>query len=462
MKALFLKNGTDQDVIIQNILSSNFSQLEIVTANLNDDIIEFLNEAGQISLIIVIVDHQPLTLALQLDKIADCIGILPTIFISSSHVMKSHLKDSILNNQKSNFFVKLPLNSLDLKENVKIVIKLIKETEFEQSVTEFAPEELQPMRIRNFFIFNHVPYDVYIELTSTKFGKIIQKNQNYSHQKIQSYSQKGVKYLYLKKDDSLKFLTTSIKNICKFYEARNMDLKRTILLHQQSVFFIREFIKTLNVTDDVIKLTQLYVESCSQFIRTDSDLGEIFELVIQNRSISFAQQTLLNTYLTRAILLKMDWKSDMAFSKLALASILQDIHLTNEDMIKVRSHNDPYLKSFTEYEQQEFLDHPEKAASIARLFNGFTDVDFILTEHHEHPSGEGFPRGTSLANLTTISCIFILTTNFVAKLSQYPSPYNHTMLKEVLNSLKGVFSSGNLKVPFKELEKVIKAIVAKS
>lgn len=83
------------------------------------------------------------------------------------------------------------------------------------------------MRLRNFYLFEQVPYDVYIELTSTKFGKVITKDKFYSHQIIQNYSRKNIKYLYLRKDEHLKFLDTSIKNLLKIYDAKLSDKKST-------------------------------------------------------------------------------------------------------------------------------------------------------------------------------------------------------------------------------------------
>lgn len=453
---MFLKNGIDTDRTIVNIIKTNFTQLEVVVGDIiNGDIIDLLNESGQISLIIINTDHQPINLTLQLDNINEYLGELPIIFICSPQTIKTHLNEQILNNQKTNFIVPIPLSGSNLQEAVQAVITSVKETEFQQSVGEFTFDDLQPMRIKNFFIFNQVPYDVYMQLTATKYGKIIQGNHTYSHQQIQSYAQKGVKYLYVRKDESLKFLMTSIKNISKFYVIKNLEKKKLILLHQQSIFFIREFIQRLSVTDEIVKLTQLFIESSSTFIRSETDLAEVFELVIQNRSITFAQQTLLTIYLARSILLKMQWNSDLALNKIALAAILQDIHLTNEDLIKIRSVNDPIFKDFTDNEQKDFLDHPEKAATIARLFNGFTDVDFILLEHHERPTSDGSPKGVNASSLTAISCIFILTNNVVSKIAQHPN-CPPPVFREIVKQLKTNFSSGNFKEPYKLLEKIAK------
>ncbi len=456
MKALFLKSGDDEDQPISYLIQSNFPHLEVVSTELSQgDILDCINLSGQISLIIVNVNSQPLDLTVQLDQIMEHLGIIPIVFICNSISIKTHLNDEIIENSKTNFIVKLPLKGQKLQEAIQAAISWIKATEFEQSVGEFTFDDLQPMRIKNFFIFNQVPYDVYIQLTEDKFGKIIQGNRPYSHQQIQSYAQKGVKYLYLKKDESLKFLMTSIKNISKFYDIKNVEKKKLIILHQQSIFFIREFIQLLSVTDEIVKLTQLFIESSSNFIRSDTDLKEVCELVIYNRSITFAQQTLLTIYLARSILLKMRWNSDMALNKIALAAVLQDIHLTNDDFIKVRSINDPYLKTFTEQEQQNFFEHPEKAAIIARLFHGFSDVDFILAEHHERPTSDGFPKGVNSSSLTTISCIFILVNNVVSKLAQQSS-FTPNVLRNIVNQLKPNFKGGNFKEPFKLLEKLVK------
>jgi hypothetical protein len=456
LKALFLKNGRELDQPITFILQSNFPQLEVLGIDLsNGDIIDVINESGQISIIIINVNHKPINLIHHLESITESLGVLPMVFICTPQSIKTHLNEKILDNNTTNFIVNLPLSGNKLQLAVQAALVWIKETEFQQSVGEFTFDDLQPMRIKNFFIFTQVPYDVYVQLTSNQFGKIIQGNHPYSHQKIQTYAQKGVKYLYLRKDENLKFLTTSIINISKFYDAKNIEKKKLILLHQQSIFFIREFIKVLSVTDEVVKLTQLFIESSSQFIRTDTALNEIFEIVIQKRTISFAQQTLLSIYLARAILLKMRWTSDMALNKIALASILQDITLNNDDLIKIRSIHDPYLKSFSELEQQEFLEHTEKAAIIARLFNGFPDVDFILSEHHERPTSDGFPKGGNASSLTAISCIFILVTNVVSKLSQH-STYSPQILREITVQLKSNFHGGNFKEPFRALEKIVK------
>ena len=170
--------------------------------------------------------------------------------------------------------------------------------------------------------------------------------------------------------------------------------------------------------------------------------------------MTFAEHSLATAYVCESILYHMGWNADMSRDKLLLASVLQDISLSNDEMVKIRSLNDPNLKMFSEEEQMEFKEHPLKAAQLSTFFSGFSDVDFILSEQHEHPTGDGFPKGLNSSGLTTISCIFILANNFVSRIAQTTKSPN--TYKEITGSMKRIYSTGNFKEPLKALEKAIK------
>lgn len=148
---------------------------------------------------------------------------------------------------------------------------------------------------------------------------------------------------------------------------------------------------------------------------------------------------------------KMEWSAESTKEKLIVASIIQDINLKNEGLYLIRSINDPDLKLFTDEEQLQFKEHPRIAQEIAKLFNGYTELDFILKEHHEHPHGDGFPSGIGASSLTTISCVFIVSTHFLSRISR--SPNGLTDLRDVLSSMRKTYQLGNFKDPMTALIK---------
>ena len=415
---------------------------------------EFMTNDGPFSFVVVAIDNKNITVVDLYHSIIDTLGVRPFVFIGTINSVKAQLTNDMVHNQQTNALVELPIILDEFKKAVTLAIDWVKKEEFEESILEFSRDDLHPMRLRNFYLFEQVPYDVYIELTSTKFGKVISKDKFYSHQVIQNYSRKNIKYLYLRKDEHLKFLDTSIKNLLKIYEAKLSDRKKYMMLHLKSAFFMHQFIRAASVSDEVNKLAHHFIESVSNLVRSYENISELLDSISESGNITFAEQSVATAYVCERILLNMGWTADMTRGKLILAALLQDVSLGNDDLIKIRSINDPNLKMFSEEEQDDFKNHPQKAAHLSTFFNGFSDVDFILMEQHEHPTGDGFPKGLNSSGLTTISCIFILASNFVSRMALTPkSPTQH---KDILTSMKRVYNTGNFKDPLKALEKALK------
>ncbi len=435
-------------------MGNNYPKVQLVGLKDPETLMEMLTSDGPFSFIIINIDNKNIVVADLYTQINDTVGVRPFVFIGTPNSVKAQLTDNMVHNHQTNALVELPLVLEELKKAVNLAVDWVKKEEFEESIVEFSRDDLHPMRLRNFYLFEQVPYDVYIELTSTKFGKVITRDKFYSHQIIQNYSRKNIKYLYLKKDEHLKFLDTSIKNLLRIYEAKLSDRKKYLLLHLKTAFFMHQFIRAASVSDEINKLAHYFIDSVSNTVRTYDHLCDLLDSVSETGNITFAEQSVTTAYVCEKILLNMGWSADMTRGKLILAALLQDITLNNDDLIKIRSINDPNLKMFSDEEQEDFKNHPQKSAHLATYFNGFSDVDFILLEQHEHPTGDGFPKGLNSSGLTTISCIFILASNFVSRMAQ--TPKSPTQYKDILTSMKRVYNTGNFKDPLKALEKSLK------
>lgn len=456
MKALFIGNTPEDNKNILRLMNNNFPKVQMVGCPDPNTLMDLLTNDGPFSFVVIAIDNKNITVVDIYQMIIDTLGVRPFVFIGTMNSVKSQLTNDMVHNQQTNALVELPLILDEFKKAVTLAIDWVKKEEFEESILEFTRDDLHPMRLRNFYLFEQVPYDVYIELTATKFGKVISKDKFYSHQIIQNYSRKNIKYLFLKKDDHLKFLDLSIKNLLKIYDAKLSEKRKYLQLHLKTAYFIHQFIKTASVSDDVNKLAHCFIDSVSSIVRNYENLSELLDTITDSTNITFAEQSVATAYVCEKILSNMGWTADMTRGKLMLASLLQDITLTNDDLIKIRSINDPNLKMFSDEEQEDFKNHPQKTANLSTFFNGFSDVDFILMEQHEHPTGDGFPKGLNSSGLTTISCIFILASNFVSRMAVTPrSPTQH---KEIITNMKRVYNTGNFKDPLKAMEKALKKV----
>lgn len=455
MKVLHLTSNQEDGLTIHRMVKSQMTKAELIECYSVEDALTFLTNDGPFYFIIFDADIKGVTAEEFTKEAEEIAGKRATLIVGSSNQVRATVTSRILNDN-SMIVIEKPVPLDEFKKAVKHALDWGKKEEFEQSINEFTKDDLHPMKIRNFYLFDQLPYDVYLELTTTKFGKIISKNKPYNHTLIHSYAKKNIKQLYLKKDDFLKFLDQSIKNLLKMYEGKLSERKRYISLHLKTAFFIHQYIKVLNVSDDVNLLTQKYIQSVSQTCRNYENLSTLLHDFPEGQPFSFATQTVYSSYLCHFILQTMGWHADMSKDKLILSCLLQDIALNNEDLIKIRSLNDPQLKLFPEEDQIAFAEHPLNAALVSNYFSGFTEVDFIIAEHHEHPNGDGFPKELNSSSLTTISCIMILAASFTSRLAS--SARTDNVYLEIYSQMKRIYNTGNFKEPLKALERALKSL----
>jgi len=456
VKVLFIGNNSDFEESVKKLIATHYTKLELIEMTESSSLIEMLTSNGPFSFVITTLNRKTSLLSDQFNTITEALGVRPFIIIGQDKVIKSQTNNIMIPDSNINFLIQAPPSLEAFRRAVNAAIEWVKKEEYEESIIELSKEDLHKMRLRNFYLFEQIPYDVYLELTATKFGKIISKDKPFSYQIIQNYARRNVKHFYLRKDEHLKFLDVSIKNLLMIYNAKMVDKKKRINLHLKTLFFIQQYVVNVSVSEDIIKLTNYFIDSVSEYVKSHNDLDELLSFLTQNESMSFAEQSLATAYLCELILIQMGWNADMSRNKLFLAAILQDVGLNNDEMIKIRSLNDPAYKILNEEEQAIYKNHPKTAARLSTYFSGFSDVDFILSEQHEHPSGDGFPNGLNSSGLTTISCLFIIANNFVSRIAF--TQFTPTIHKDVFLSMKKVYNTGNFKNPIKALEKVIKKL----
>lgn len=449
MKVLTIGFETEEAKQNLNIIESRFQKSELLHLKLDDDLVEVLTSDGPYSFIIINLENQFFSAQNYYESITDLIGKRPFIFVGSKNSVKSQLTAEIINDHSSHHVLETPMTLESFKVVINQCLNWVKEEEFEQSIVSLDQKDLRAIRLRNFTLFDQIPYDGYIEIIPGQYAKIISKNKFYSYSLISHYSKKNIKFIYLHKDEHIKFLDNSIKSLIIVYKTKAYEKVGIVKVHAKTCFFIREYIRTVSVSEEIIELVKLFTESVYQTVRnSQSTLNLLLEFEYKTE-MNFAEESLITAYISEGIMIKLGWYGDMTKGKLALASLLQDIHLSNDEFIKVRHLSDPSFKQFSEEDKKSFLEHPLKGAEVARLFHGFSDVDFIILEHHEHPTGEGFPRGINVNSITQISSIFILTTHFTSRLAK--SQDGILAKKDILAGMKKIFKSGNFKEPMQAL-----------
>ena len=452
MKALYICDEKEEWQHIRSILNRFFPRLELICVLSGEDAIEYLSYEGPFVMILIEAslrsDH-PSELT---KKLLPLTGEKPFIFVGAKVHINDRVDEDLYMRSEMNEIVFRPIETNALIGKVQKCLDWAKNEEFEKSIEELEKDELLPMKLRSFYLFNKLPYDVFVELTSTKYVKVISAGKKYLHSDINAYAKKRVKHLYLRKNEYLKFLEDSIEALMIQYESNKSNSNKVMANQIRSALVIQQYVRSVGVTENITKLVDRTILASRNVTLEHKRFKSILK-VFPTDKLDLAEQAILTMYLAESMLMVLSWASETSRKKLGLASLLYDSMLEDDELYKIHSLEDPNIEMFTEEQQESYRDHPLRAATIASNFTGYPEADFIIAQHHEKPKGEGFPNKLTTNKLSAHSCIFILANNFVIRYAEQKN--RKGAIIDIFRDMKAIYNQGNFKDPIMALQKSI-------
>jgi hypothetical protein len=346
----------------------------------------------------------------------DLIGERPCLFFGSKTLFNDRNMDSVYQNSGAlTNFLELPFQGSDLQAVVDNFINWYQK-EFGEVALENPDEDLLSMRIRNFFYFKKVQFDVYVKVDEKKYVLAISRDKDYSQSLISDYSRRHVKFLHVRKNEFIEHLERSLANLSKALEKNKSKIPVYLKLQIRGIGFLHDYIRNIGITEEI----QEYIDN---FYQSSLDLyGDLkkVELILQEfpyDSEFIAEQAVMQLYLTEFICRKLGYISEFPRKKLGLSSIIHDAMLINEDLANIRYLSEEIKSKLTNEDLDDLNNHPEKAADASERFFNFTESDYIISQHHEFTWGadlgySGFPQKANNRKISNLSAIFIIMNHF--------------------------------------------------
>jgi hypothetical protein len=449
MKGLYLGSSDEEFELVSNLIKTYFHQISLSRAISHDEAMGLISYDGPFGFFVFYLKDNQFDPNKTLPAMIDFTGNRPTLFIGNLVTIQSLVTQDLLNLHEKNKVIYDPIVIEDFRLGVSEALSWVKDQEFEESIIEVNKSDYIPMKIKNFYYAKESQFDVYMEYTPTQFIKIISKNKPYTFSFLDTYAKKGVRQLYLFKDDHLKYLELQIKKCESKLNSFQLNGNDAFLVQMEAIDLAHSYIKTVGATDTIMKFLDVYIQSIRNTFDTNLDLVSILDkFPTQNSGISY--QTLMITYTMEAFLHKYEWNSDITRRKSIFSVLMCDLYvLEGQYKILLLPHEESEYSS----EEKNHSLHPQKAAEISRRFSAFPEVDFLIEQHHELPNGKGFPHGILSIKITTLSALLILSTNFCTKLEGQSITYEN--IKEIIQELSETMRIGNFREPFAKLKKIL-------
>jgi hypothetical protein len=345
------------------------------------------------------------------------------------------------------------IHDLDKIEKVISFIKGKKSKLSEEETLAESKIQFIPIKLRNLYYTDQLPNNLYIKATNSKYILALEKNTPIAHMQVAKLVKRKINFLYIEKDKHLSFLELSMLKATKFLETNVGMNKKVLMAHLRSTAIIQDYIYNAGVTPSL----EFFIDALLDNMIASLEKATFYQKVLDTFTINFecnVGKSVLCAYTSFFVIQDLSWRSVPIRKKFLLASLIQDTFLDNDDLSKLKSMNDPNVVNFTEDEIKSFNTHTEKIATTALQLSRFPDLDFILRQHHETATRDGFPNRPSPAELQLAVCTFNLCSRFSLDLNKVEISEKNigSIYKELLKES----NVGNFKLPMASLRKILK------
>lgn len=412
MKALFICSDRESWKGTIGFFRDFLEEVELFCARNGKDALDIIVHESPISVVIIddlLQGEDQIQLA---ESIVETAGQKPIIFLGPDEKIKELLTTEFFGLYSTNEVLEKPYEFNELKEKVLKAIEWDKE-KAGGDAHKTGEEEYVPVTLKSFYMHNKVSFDVYYEVYSNNYMKVITKNKKYTESTIQNLAKKNIKQLFLTKTEKIKFLEESMgKAIEVLATAKNQEAEKIFSTQICAVMLVHEMINQVGVTDSVKELSELIVSTVSIPVKKHKTFNELASQIPITYG-DMGEQATYMLYLCHYMTVKLGWESEMTFKKLGLACILHDCKLKYDDLSLVTHEADEKLKEFNLHSLNIFKEHAKLAEKVAAEFNNFPDCGFIILEHHTPPEKK------YSVNMNSISCLFCLVRMFTTQLANF-------------------------------------------
>lgn len=271
-------------------------------------------------------------------------------------------------------------------------------------------------------ILDGINKNLFIRIGADKFIKLFHEDDNTNVLDLKKYREKGIQYLYLKRETANWVIGQVQNQIDIFLRANNFRFilrgqsdtpekryEQKILRIADEVHIDKEFRETIDKAVERIRETVMKEPKLESYVRALK--GN------QNQHAFFTQKINLQSMIAAVLAKQLEWISKTTIDKLVYASVMSDITLAvRPELLKIESllQFEEVRIQFSEEEQKIWLTHPKDAASLIKRYfpTAPPDTDALIYQHHEMPDGTGFPHKLRAEKISPLSALFIVSGDF--------------------------------------------------
>ena len=209
------------------------------------------------------------------------------------------------------------------------------EDDNEECDEEYDMERFKRIKIKRFYNFTEVCCDVYIRLSKVKYVKVINLKETYDFSLLEKYEERLVKYLYIPKEDYMRFSEMFGHKVLDLLEkAQNMSVDAAMLAELGAFDHTLKFAKEFGVTENTANKVRKSVESNLKTLKKVPGIEEIMARILRGGDF-ISEHSLFLSYVAGQICMATSWGNHNTLEKLSMAAMFHDVAFEDEYLCEV-------------------------------------------------------------------------------------------------------------------------------
>jgi putative nucleotidyltransferase with HDIG domain len=284
-------------------------------------------------------------------------------------------------------FISKPFSITEMLVKVSKVLK--DDPESPNEIQSGSDRDFCRVPIEDYISEKELGHNIFIKLGENRYVKVLHRGGKIDPERVRSYKEKGVTYLYIRQEDYRQILGFTVK-VAKLAaddiagliteEKKKHFLKFTGEMVVQNAFVVGVDKESLNSAKE-------FLESCMSVLVDDYDSFSLLQMLSDHTDFLYAHSLGVSAF-SVMIGKQLGWRSPKTLFKLAFGGLFHDIgkkEISQTIIEKQRS-------LLTHDERKELETHVTRGKQILEsMRNAPSEAIRIAYEHHEDLTGHGYP-----------------------------------------------------------------------
>lgn len=288
-------------------------------------------------------------------------------------------------------FLAKPFRREDLMSLLMKVLKL----EDPAPSTPDLDGEFSRIGIDEFISGSTIRYNIFVRVAKDNYVKVAHEGEDLAIERIRSYMEKKIRYLYLRKEDFRRYVgfNAQLAPMVKANQGVSKEKKLAFLRHTNEIILSQLYSDAIE--EDSFQMASTVVQNTTDLLSEASDVFMLLDALKNSGDDLHAHSVGVSLY-SVLIAKQTGWTSQATLFKVAMGGLLHDIGLKEIEPEIVRKSRE----ALSAAEVKIFETHPQRGMELlSRVKSVPDDIAQIAYQHHENCLGTGYPKKLSRSRI---------------------------------------------------------------